>query len=34
MHWREPIIVIIAIIVGAWLGTKMPAINVIGRVTG
>lgn len=26
--------VLIAIVVGAWLGTKYPAINLIGKVTG
>lgn len=26
--------VILAIIVGAWLGTKYPSINLIGKVTG
>jgi len=32
MHWREPIIVIIGIILGAWLVTKWPQINLIGKV--
>lgn len=32
MHWREPVLVILAIIVGAFLVTKWPQINVIGRV--
>jgi hypothetical protein len=34
MHWREPIIVIVAVLMGAWLVTKWPSLNVIGRVTG
>lgn len=25
---------IVALIVGAWIGSKYPAFNVIGRVTG
>jgi hypothetical protein len=32
MHWREPILVIIAVLIGAYLVTKFPAINVLGRV--
>lgn len=34
MHWREPILVIVAVLIGAWLGSKIPQINVIGRVVG
>lgn len=32
MHWREPIIVIVSLLIGAYLYTKWPQINVIGRV--
>lgn len=32
MHWREPILVVIAVLVGAYLVAKFPQINVLGRV--
>ena len=32
MHWREPIMILLAVLVGAYLVSKWPAINVIGRV--
>jgi hypothetical protein len=32
MHWREPILIIVAVLIGAYLVSKWPSINVIGRV--
>lgn len=32
MHWREPIMFIIAVLLGAYLVTKVPQLNVIGKV--
>lgn len=32
MHWREPILIIVAVLIGAYLVAKWPSINVIGRV--
>lgn len=32
MHWREPILIILAILLGAYLVTKWPQLNVLGRV--
>jgi len=34
MQWHQPVLIIIAVLVGAWLSTKWPAINVIGKVVG
>ena len=35
MHWSANLgLIIVAVLVGAWLGTKVPQLNVIGRVTG
>lgn len=32
MHWREPIMLIIAFLVGAYLVSKVPQVNVLARV--
>lgn len=33
MHWSGNIVlIIVAVIVGAYLGTKIPMLNVIGKV--
>ena len=32
MHWSQPLVLVVAVLVGAYLYTKWPAINVIGKV--
>ena len=32
MHWREPILVIVALLLGAYLVSKFPQMNVLGKV--
>lgn len=34
MNWAHPLGLIVAVLVGAWLVQKWPALNVIGKVTG
>lgn len=33
-HLPWIVVVAIAVVVGAWAGTKWPSINLIGKVTG
>ncbi len=32
MRWHEPVIIIVALLLGAYLGTKFPQANVLARV--
>jgi hypothetical protein len=32
MRWHEPLIVLVAILVGAYLASKWPQLNVLGKV--
>lgn len=34
MRWHEPIIIIIAVLIGAYLGSRFPSINVLKKVPG
>jgi len=32
MQWHTPILVIIAILIGAYVGSKYPQVNVLSKV--
>ena len=34
MHWREPLLIFAAIILGAWLVKRYPGIDLIGKISG
>lgn len=32
MRWHEPLVVIVAVLLGAYLVSKWPQLNILGRV--